>query len=184
MNHFSSGALKPLKLIRGTAFFIVWFILHSSISAQDNLNVLQLRDAQWLKHTDASNSLYRHITGQAYQMLEERQKEVSAISSLSGWQNRQKAVRETLMKTAGPFPEKNDLNARITGTITKEGYRVEHIIYESQPGFYVTSSMFIPEKEGNKLPAVIYCSGHTADGYRSNAYQHKMINLVKKGFIV
>jgi hypothetical protein len=31
---------------------------------------------------------------------------------------------------------------------------------------------------------VIYCSGHTSEGYRSSTYQHKIINLVKKGFIV
>ncbi len=31
---------------------------------------------------------------------------------------------------------------------------------------------------------VIYCSGHTEDGYRGNVYQHVILNLVKKNFIV
>src|SRR5690606_27380288 len=56
----------------------------------------------------------------------------------------------------------------------------------SQPGFYVTSSLFIPSSldNGRKIPAIIYCSGHTSDAYRNKAYQQVILNLVKKGFIV
>ena len=35
-----------------------------------------------------------------------------------------------------------------------------------------------------KAPAILYCSGHTTDGYRNKVYQHIILNLVKKGFIV
>ena len=50
--------------------------------------------------------------------------------------------------------------------VSKEGYTVEHIVYESQPGFYVTSSLFIPDglKQGSKAPAVIYCLGALSHG--------------------
>src|SRR5699024_5635092 len=58
------------------------------------------------------------------------------------------------------------------------------IIYESQPGFYVTSSLFIPKGLQGKAPAIIHFSGHTGEGYRSDVYQHVILNWVKKGFIV
>jgi hypothetical protein len=95
-------------------------------------------------------------------------------------------IAEILDDIVGPFPEKTPLNPVIVRTITREGYRVEHIIYESQPGFYVTSSMYIPvtSNKGEKLPVIIYCSGHTVEGYRSSVYQHVILNLVNKGFIV
>jgi hypothetical protein len=49
----------------------------------------------------------------------------------------------------------------------------------------VTSSLFIPNNLNNEpAPAILYVSGHTTDGYRSNAYQHAILNFVKKGFIV
>jgi hypothetical protein len=78
------------------------------------------------------------------------------------------------------------LNAKVLKIIEKDFYRVEHIVYESQPQFYVTSSLFIPKTVGkkDKAPVVIYCSGHSEDGYRSKVYQHVILNLVKKGFIV
>lgn len=50
----------------------------------------------------------------------------------------------------------------------------------------MTSSLFIPDKAKGRtrLPAIIYCSGHSVSGYRSKAYQRDILNLVKKGFII
>ena len=95
-------------------------------------------------------------------------------------------LQETLLDIVGPFPSKTPLNAKIIRTIVKDSFRVEHIVYESQPGFYVTSSLFIPAglRKNSKAPAVIYCSGHADDGYRGQVYQHVILNLVRKGFIV
>jgi hypothetical protein len=165
---------------------IVFLIIFSSGAySQDELDVLKIRNMNWLKHSDISNSLYHHLTEEAYEILEARSEEVSKISSLPDWKERQQAVRNILQEITGPFPEKTALNARITGIVEKDGYRVENIIFESQPGFRVTSSLFIPDiAKAEKAPAVIYCSGHTVEGYRSPTYQHKIINLVKKGFIV
>ncbi len=164
---------------------IAFFLISNLISAQNDLNVIQRGNTYWLKHSDAQNSLYKYISGQAYQLLEERREKVSGTALLNDLQTRQNRVREKLIDIVGPFPAKTPLNARITRTIRKDGFRVEHIIYESQPGFYVTSSMYIPETTANaRMPAVIYCSGHASEGYRSKTYQHKITNLVKKGFIV
>jgi hypothetical protein len=89
-----------------------------------------------------------------------------------------------LLKMIGPFPEKTPLNPRITGVLKKKDYRVEKVIFESVPGYYVTAALFLPGKRKGKAPAVIYVSGHTENGFRSEAYQHIIINLVKKGFVV
>ena len=148
--------------------------------AQEELDVL----GRWHQYSDASNALYHHLTDQAYELLKQRADRIASIESPDQWQQQQEMIRETLMDIVGPFPEKTPLNAMVTRTIEKEGYRLEHIIYESQPAFYVTSTMYIPEGLRGKAPAVIYCSGHSAPGYRNPVYQHVIINLVKKGFIV
>jgi hypothetical protein len=137
----------------------------------------------WPEFSDAPNALYHHIADEAYSYLGKRSANVAAINSLSAWQQRQQWIRETLREVVGPFPEKTPLNATITGTFDKEGYRLENIIYESQPGYYVTSALYIPHK-AKKAPAIIYCSGHSDNGYRSNGYQNEILNFVKKGFIV
>ena len=185
------------------SFFKIIFILSLAIlltntpviaqnkpDESDELDVIHLqggggRGNSWIQFNDAPNSLYHYLAGQAYDLLAQRSREIARLSSLSDWQQRQKWIRKTLLDIVGPFPEKTPLNAKITRIVDKDSFRVEHIVYESQPGFYVTSSMFIPGglKKKSKLPVVIYCSGHSGDGYHGS-YQQMILNLVRKGFIV
>lgn len=153
------------------------------VDGQDELNIIK---DKWLEYTDASNSLYHHLADQAIKILDERKLSVSTIGKTDGWKQRQQFIRDKLSEAVGPFPEKTPLNARTVRTVDKGSFRIEHIIFESQPGFFVTSSLFLPSelKKGVKYPAVIYCSGHAAEGYRSSVYIHVILNLVKKGFIV
>jgi hypothetical protein len=160
------------------------FIFYGNLSAQNQeLNVIS---NNWMLYSDAPNTLYHYLTGQAYDFLGKRNDEVNAINTLPEWQKRQEYIKKTLLDIVGPFPEKTPLNAKIIRTVEKEDFRVEHIIFESQPGFYVTSSLFIPKglKKRAKSPAIIYVSGHSDMGYRSDAYQTVILNLVKKNFIV
>lgn len=164
----------------------VFLLLSEFAIAQDELNVIRGESSnnRWLHYSDASNAFYHHLANEAYQLLDERSERVSELESLSDWQERQREIRETLQNIVGPFPKKTPLNARILRTIQKNTYKVEHIVFESQPDFYVTSSLFIPNGLTEKAPVVIYVSGHTAEGYRSETYQHKILNLVDKNFIV
>jgi hypothetical protein len=161
--------------------FLSTMLVIPLVQAQDDLNVFQ---DNWVHFSDAPNSLYKHLASQAYDRLEQRKEEVSQLNSLEEWQEKQQSIKEQLARVLGPFPEKSPLNAQVIRTVEKEDYKVEHIVYESQPQFYVSSSLFIPNGIESKAPVVIYCSGHTEEGYRSSTYQHVILNLVKKGFIV
>jgi hypothetical protein len=160
-----------------------FFLTTENIKAQNELDVIR---NNWLQFSDAQNSLYHHLASQVFVLLDKRETVVDGLSTLDDWKKYQKSIQAKLINIVGPFPEKTPLNARILRTISKEDYRIEHIIFESQPGFYVTSSLFMPSglKKNSKSPAIIYCSGHSADGYRNAVYQHVILNLVKKGFIV
>lgn len=173
----------------GKALFLVlsvFLLLNEYAFAQDELNVLRGESSnnRWLHYSDVENALYHHLTEEAYQHLNRRKEHLSELESLSDWQKRQKEIRERLQNIVGPFPEKTPLNARVLRTIQKDTYKVEHVVYESQPDFYVPSSLFIPNGLTDKAPVVIYVSGHTAEGYRSETYQHKILNLVSKNIIV
>jgi len=174
----SSDTVKACFL---AAFFLLTQV--SVIYGQNDLNVIK---NNWLRYSDAPNSLYHHLTGEAFVLLKKRADNIASLNSLAEWQQYQQKMKATLLDIIGPFPGKTPLNAKIVRTIDKGWYRVEHIVFESQPGFYVTSSLFIPSvlKKRTKAPAVIYCSGHSEDGYRGAVYQHVMLNLVKKGFVV
>src|SRR6185369_2209851 len=42
-------------------------------------------------------------------------------------------VREKIRRSFGPFPEKTPLNARVTGTVERDTYKIENVIFESRP---------------------------------------------------
>ncbi|HET7118976.1 MAG TPA: alpha/beta hydrolase family protein [Hanamia sp.] len=159
---------------------LIMTLASNGLKAQDSLNVI----SRWLNFSDAKNSLYHDLANQAYRQLDVRNDIISNIHSLSGWKLRQQWERSALADIVGTFPKKTPLNARITKTIKEDNYTIEDVIYESQPKFYITASLFIPDGLKKKAPAIIYCSGHSRPGYRSRIYQHVILNLVKKGFIV
>jgi dienelactone hydrolase len=161
--------------------FLVSVFVCSPLQAQEeDLSVVE----DWMAFTDAENALYHHLTGQAYDLLDERKRKVRTFRTEAQWRARQQDIRKTLGEILGPFPDRTPLNAEVVETIQKDGYRVEHVIYESMPGFEVTSSLFIPDDVEGQAPGIVYCSGHTENGYRSETYQHVILNLVRKGFVV
>lgn len=161
-------------------FALFLFSTAKAWAEDENLSVL----SGWMKWTDAPNMLYKHLSAQAFEQLEERSGKIAKLETAEQWLERQAEVSEILMTIVGPFPEKTPLNPQVTGILKKDGYRVEKVIYESMPGLYVTAGLFIPDDLEGKTPAIIYASGHTGDGFRSPAYQKVILNLVKKGFIV
>ena len=180
---FSSGYYfyQRVKIIFILLLSALW--VHPNLIAQNETDILR---NHWLMYSDAPNSLYKYVSDQAYVLLEKRNKELEKVNSLPGWKNRQEIIRKTLSEIVGAFPEKTPPNAKISRIVDKENYRIEHIIFESQPGFYVTSSLYIPSglKKNSKTPAILYCSGHSNEGYRNTVYQQVILNLVKKNFIV
>ncbi len=177
----TSAAKRLAKMITGL-FATIILVQHTAKAQEEVLDDVHT----WIHYSDAPNAEYHYLASQAFSMLDKRTAMVAKYNTLGDWQSRQKMIRQTLLDIVGPFPQKNPLNAKVLRKISKSGYTVEHIVYESQPGFYVTSSLFIPAglKAGSKSPAVIYCSGHTPEGYRSPVYQNVILNLVKKGFMV
>lgn len=174
-----SGYYLSLKI-----FFSVIFILFfskGSVFAQNELDVIR---NNWLQYSDAPNSLYHYLTGEAFEMLKTRTGKIAQIKTKDELLERQKAVRQSLWEALGKFPDKTALNAKITGTVKKKDYKVENVIYESLPGFYVTASLFIPDNVKKPGPAILFCSGHSTGVYRLPSYQQPLLNLVKKGFIV
>jgi cephalosporin-C deacetylase-like acetyl esterase len=88
------------------------------------------------------------------------------------------------MEIVGPFPEKTPLNPKITGTIKREGYRIEKIVYEAMPSYYVTGCLYVPEGVKGKVPAIVNVIGHNQEAFRNELYQVINYNLVKKGMMV
>jgi hypothetical protein len=85
--HLTVAMIKKYWYRSRKLFMLVMMIIPagSSLHAQNEYDIL---GENWLQYTDAPNSLYHYISGQAFDMLAARSKEINMISSLSGWQER------------------------------------------------------------------------------------------------
>src|SRR5689334_16324092 len=98
---------------------------------------------------------------------------------------RQALIREKILASIGGLPNQHGpLNARITGKFERSGYRVENVVFESLPKFYVTANLYLPQSGTAPYPALVGVAGHSVNGKASSTYQHVWITLAKRGFVV
>jgi dienelactone hydrolase len=71
-------------------------------------------------------------------------------------------------------------SVEITGSGIKKGFRYENIIYETQPGIFVTAVLFLPLTDG-PYPAVLVPCGHSNNGKAAETYQKASILLAMNG---
>lgn len=168
-------------------FLLVLFLYlttpHVIFAQNADFNSIHIRGDYWLSFNNAPHSLYNFVMEENIKLLDERAVQLTDIHHINQWKKRQKWIKHTLNEMIGPFPEKTPLNAQVQRVITKKNFKVEQIVFESQPGFYVTASFFLPQAD-HKLPTILFCSGHSMNSYRSETYQQYILNLVDKGFAV
>lgn len=94
-----------------------------------------------------------------------------------------KSVRAMIAESFGPFPEKTPLKPRVTGVVERETYRIEKIIFESRPDFFVTANLYVPKGRPFPLPGVVGSCGHSANGKAAITYQSFAQGLARLGYV-
>src|SRR5688572_8733599 len=91
----------------------------------------------------------------------------SPPSTRQQWNERRESLRRRVLVAAGlwPRPQERPLSARITGSIERDGYVVQHVAFESLPGFHVTGNLYrpVPAPSG-RVPGVLCPHGHWDQG--------------------
>jgi cephalosporin-C deacetylase-like acetyl esterase len=84
----------------------------------------------------------------------------------------------------GPLPEKTPLNAQVTGKLERDTYTIEKVVFESRPGYLVTSNLYVPKGQKFPLPGVVGVCGHSMTGKAIDAYQSFAQGLARQGYVV
>jgi acetyl xylan esterase AXE1 len=92
----------------------------------------------------------------------------------------QKKMRDFFIHQLGGLPERTPLNAQVTGREQRDGYRIEKVIFESQPKHFVTAILYLPEGEP-PFPGVLVPCGHSSNGKARDLYQRAPILIAKSG---
>src|SRR5262249_27291361 len=105
-------------------------------------------------------------------------------ATLAAWKDRKKRLREAMFAAMGPAPEKpGDLAPRIVGTLKREGYRIEKLLFQSRPDVWVTRSLYAAVPRERQAAAVLVVQGHWRWARRDPVVQARCLGLVKLGFV-
>jgi dienelactone hydrolase len=144
------------------------------------LVVLRADDAVLKPEDEPKKMLYKFLATECGKQFDARRKAVAAMKTPEDVARRQAELRAKFVAALGGFPEKTPLNARTTGTLERDGYRVEKVIYESRPGHHVTANLYLPAGPG-PFPGVLFPCGHYDQAKAAPEYQRACILLAKNG---
>lgn len=108
----------------------------------------------------------------------------SLPENLPEWRRQKEELRSRLLTSWGGFPgEKCPLEPRTLGVVNREGYKIEKVVFQTLPGVWMTSNLYLPDRPG-PLPAVLCVHGHWKGAKQDPVPQARCIGLAKLGFVV
>ena len=114
---------------------------------------------------DARDQLIRRLNTLANIKLEERARSIAKIQTRADAERRKEQVRAKILSMIGGLPEtRAALNPKTAGTLERDGFRIEKIVFESLPAFYVTANVYVPATGAGPFPAVVMTPGHSPTG--------------------
>jgi len=125
-----------------------------------------------------------HMVQRVRRIQQERGERLRAVRTVRAARAYQADCLKAIGRAFSPRPRRCALKTTVTGVLQREGYRIEKTLYQSRPGFHVTSNVYVPESVSGPCPAVVGACGHSMDGKACDAYHTFCQKLVRQGFIV
>ncbi|HEV3122847.1 MAG TPA: acetylxylan esterase [Isosphaeraceae bacterium] len=105
-------------------------------------------------------------------------------ATLEGWEARLAAVKEGLKRGLGRMPEEAcDLEPEVLGTLSREGYAIDRLTFQSRPGVRVTANLYRPVPSEGRHPAVLSVHGHWPWARIDPHVQARSIGLARLGYV-
>lgn len=149
-------------------------LYHTVKPSRDSLSVL---------NQDGANLLRDHLLRRVHAQYDVRRREAEeAFSSRDSLRKRQDLLRSRLRTIVGELPDKSPLQAKTTGTLQADGFRVEKVVFQSRPRHYVTSNLYMPDGDG-PFPGVLIACGHSGLGKAYAYYQKAAMLMARNGMM-
>jgi len=161
--------------MKGYLFIVLSLVASAKIFSQKQFSVMDWK-------TDVTLNTY--LVQQMHKQYDERRKNFDkALISKQSVTGYIESIKKKFLQILGDLPEQSSLNAKTTGTIRQDGYKIEKIVYESFPHHHVTSNLYIPAGKGPFPAALLFC-GHEDLSKATESYQQTALLFVKNGFVV
>ena len=159
--------MKRQRLIAMVVY--LGLMLSAAAFSQEDLRVLPEKIDN-VATGDMMSHYLRRLAGQNFEDWKSRYEQRKTPEQIAEYQKR---LREKFIEAIGGLPERTPLNPQVTGIISRDGYRIEKIIFESQPKHHVSALLFLPDAGKYKppYPGVLVPCGHSDNGKAYESYQ-------------
>ncbi|MDH7568476.1 MAG: hypothetical protein QHJ73_02660, partial [Armatimonadota bacterium] len=137
-----------------------------------------------MRYHDYPKLLEEHTIARVRHTYRQRAERLAAIQTPDEARAYVSAVRAAISAAFGPMPPRTPLNARCWRVSNCGEYRLEHLTFESRPGFLVTANLYLPSAHTQKAPGVLFTCGHSHNGKAAVDYAQACIRLVREGYVV
>ncbi len=128
--------------------------------------------------------LLTHLSKDMNALAAKWDRERDKIHTAADMEARNRFVRAKFREMIHGLPERTALNPSVVRTTERDGYRIENVMFESRPDFWVTGNLYVPTTGVGPFPAVISPCGHYSLARMEPEYQFVYLNMVKAGFVV
>jgi len=131
--------------------------------------------------TGAQKELFDYLMRLAVEAEARREKVIEGLTTRKDILKRAAWAREVLRAVQGlaKLPQRTPLKAQVRRGVVRETYRIEHIVLQSRPGYYVTANLYLPTAGKPPWPVVLGVSGHSPNG--KGFYQGEAMALAACG---
>jgi cephalosporin-C deacetylase-like acetyl esterase len=159
--------MMRLRRLQQSLFFIALFVCFGVRA--DDLNLPRERIAGG-QPGGMMQSYWMRQVDQATQRWKDRYEKLKTPEDITAYQQQ---LREVMLQSIGGLPEPTPLEPLVTSMTAREGYRVEKVLFQSQPGHYVSALFFLPEavRFAPPYPGVLVPCGHAMAAKAYPEYQ-------------
>jgi cephalosporin-C deacetylase-like acetyl esterase len=127
--------------------------------------------------------LLSYLQNKTNALAVEWERKRAQIRTPAALEERNRFVRARCREMIHGLPERTPLNPVTVRVLQRDGYRIECVMFESRPNFWVTASLYVPAGQG-PFPGIISPCGHYPTARLYPAYQYMYLGLVHAGFMV
>ena len=114
-----------------------------------------------------------------------RRQKLRAFRGRADWEGHVETTRARFRAALGPLPlsQGAPLAVERTGVLERDGYAVEKLLLETQPGFWAAANLYLPARPAGRAPAILNAVGHWEHSKAQEVEQARCIGQARKGYV-
>lgn len=125
--------------------------------------------------------LYDHYLRRSAAADRKRARKLAGIKTVKDAQAYIAEIKEKLRLSFGEMPPVQPISPMVTGTVETGKLRIEKIVFQSRPGFFVTALFYHGKNVAAPVPGVLFLCGHNTEGKHHPTYQRIPQSLALRG---